>query len=165
MSWESFYQHIASKLLDWPFLLFLGSIFVLFYFRNQLRSVLSRGGVTLVWGENSFSISELPEQLNESFAPVTDDIEELRQRLESLEKRFSVSAPDTPPPDTPPPEDAAVRAIMLEALAEGKYTWRSIERLASIGGISTEKASEILRPLDVVAFSRGKSGRTIVKLV
>jgi hypothetical protein len=139
---------------------FLGSIFVLFYFRNQLRYVLSRGGVTLVWAENSFSISELPEQLNESFAPVTDDIEELRQRLESLEKRFSVSAPDTPPP-----EDAAVRAIMLKALAEGKYTWRSIERLASISGISTKKASEILRPLDVVAFSRGKSGRSIVKLV
>lgn len=139
---------------------FLGSIFVLFYFRNQLRSVLSRGGVTLVWAENSFSISEFPEQLNENFAPVTDDIEELRQRLEYLEKRFSVFAPDTPPP-----EDAAVRAIMLEALAEGKYTWRSIERLASIGGISTEKSSEILRPLGVVAFSRGKSGRTIVKLV
>jgi hypothetical protein len=54
---------------------------------------------------------------------------------------------------------------MKEALASGKYRWRSIERLAAIGGVSKSEAMNILGADPEVVFSLGKSGNRIARLV
>lgn len=149
----------VSKFLDWPFLAFVLLLIAIFVLRKPLSNALSRGLITLTWGEKSFTISELPEQLNENFAPVTDDIEEIRSRLEKIEQALPALHENIIPGD-----DAAARERMLNALGDGQYRWRSIERLASIGGVEREKAGDILRSLDEVVFSTGKSGRTIARL-
>lgn len=151
-------------MLEWPFLLFVGIGILVFIFKAEFRKVISRGGITLVWGDKSFEISELPEQLNESFAPVSDDIDDLKQRIVALEEASipSKSADKKKTLDDTSIESARQR--MLKALEEGKYRWRSIERLSSVAGITVTQASEILRPMQEVVFSRGKSGRTIVRL-
>jgi hypothetical protein len=160
----TFGQQFALKLLDWPFLLIAGAAALVYIYRVPLGNVIARGGVSIKWGDKSFSISELPEELNESFAPVTDDIEDLKQRVSELEAR----APRKPSAKSRPADiesskgDAQRR--MLEALEQGQYRWRSIERLANVGAVSDEEAESILRPLDEVVFSRGKSGRTIARL-
>jgi hypothetical protein len=155
------------KLLDWPFLLFLGIGILLYKFKDEFKKILSRGGITLTWGDKSFEISELPEQLNETFAPVTDDIEDLKARIEEIEKITQKSKSEIRKDDSKDltsEQIESARRRMLEGLESGKYTWRSIERLATIGNISETQASNILRPMNEVIFSRGKSGRTIVKL-
>ena len=53
---------------------------------------------------------------------------------------------------------------MREALDDVNWTWRSIERLAAIGGVSEEEALEILRNDSNVVLSVGKSRRRIAKL-
>jgi hypothetical protein len=53
---------------------------------------------------------------------------------------------------------------MLEALEDEAWTWRSINRLVVMGGITEEEAIEILRYDPNIVFSVGKSKRKIVKL-
>jgi hypothetical protein len=53
---------------------------------------------------------------------------------------------------------------MEEALSSGEYLWRSIERLAVIGGVSKSQALDILRADSAVRLGIGKSGRQIARL-
>lgn len=159
-----FCKELAIKMLDWPFLLFIGIGILIFIFKSEIAKVISRGGITLVWGDKSFEIAELPEQLNESFAPVADDIEDLKQRLSVLEKTSTVDQPVNLQASLNEEEIESARQRMLSALENEKFRWRSIERLSSISGITVAQASEILRPMQEVVFSRGKSKRTIVRL-
>ena len=159
-----FFQKLVLTMLNWPFLLFVGIGILIYTFKAEFKQVISRGGITLMWGDKSFEISELPDQLDENFAPVSDDIDDLKQRIIALEEttRLSKPADGATPLDEKSVESARQR--MLGALKDSKYRWRSIERLSSIAGISVAQASEILRPMQEVDFGRGKSGRTIVKL-
>lgn len=158
---------LILKLLDWPFLLFIGFGYLIVKFKAEFQKLLLRGGITLTWGDKSFAISDLPEQLNESFATVTDDIEDLKARIANLEKQ-EIDSTTKPvkalPTDLTADQIEAARERMLKGLEDAKYTWRSIDRLATIGNITETQASNILRPMGEVTFSRGKSGRTIVKL-
>ena len=155
------------KLLDWPFLLFVGIGILIVKFKTEFQKILMRGGITLTWGDKSFAISDLPEQLNENFATVTDDIEDLKAKILDLEKQINEPTARTSeelPAELTAEQVQAARERMLKGLESGKYTWRSIDRLATIGNITETQASDILRPMSEVTFSRGKSGRTIVKL-
>ncbi|MCP4992600.1 MAG: hypothetical protein GY934_02260 [Gammaproteobacteria bacterium] len=157
-------EQLALKLLDWPFLLFTGIGTLIFIFKTEFSKIISHGGITLTWGDKSFEISELPEQLNENFAPVSDDIEELKARIKILEEARGDAHPSEPKEQLDADQTESAKKRMLEALTHGNYRWRSIERLASIANISTKQAEDILRPLDEVVFSVGKSGRTIARL-
>ena len=53
---------------------------------------------------------------------------------------------------------------MRRALQEGKFEWRSIDALATAAGIGVTEALDILRGESDAVFSRGKSGRIIVRL-
>jgi hypothetical protein len=53
---------------------------------------------------------------------------------------------------------------MLKALRDEKWTWRSIPKLATKGGVSEDEALRILRNDPNVVFGIGKSGRRIAKL-
>lgn len=161
---SEFLLKLVLTMLNWPFLLFVGIGILIYTFKAEFKKVISRGGITLVWGDKSFEISELPEQLDESFAPVSDDIDDLKQRIIALEEMTRTAKPADG--DTPLDEKLieSARQRLLVALEESRYRWRSIERLSSIAGISVAQASEILIPMQEVVFSRGKSGRTIVRL-
>jgi TIR domain len=54
---------------------------------------------------------------------------------------------------------------MLEALNDEAWTWRSIDRLAIVGGVSEGEALDILRRDSNIVFGKGnKSGRRIARL-
>jgi len=53
---------------------------------------------------------------------------------------------------------------MIEALNDEGWKWRSIEKLAIIGGVSEDEALAILRQDANVVFDKGKSGRRIARL-
>ena len=161
----TFCQQLALQILDWPLFAAVVLIVVLLMFRSKLAGVLERGGFTLVWGNKSLEISELPAELDESFGSVTDDIDEVKERLAVLEDAAGHSS--SPPAAGPPlTEDgtADARFRIREGLASSQYRWRSIPRLASIGGVSEDQALVILGGEEDVVLSRGKSGRAIARL-
>lgn len=53
---------------------------------------------------------------------------------------------------------------MKQALGEGDYVWRSIDRLSVKGGVSEAEATEILRTDPEIVFGRAKSHRMIARL-
>jgi hypothetical protein len=53
---------------------------------------------------------------------------------------------------------------MVKALRDENWIWRSIDKLAAIGGVSEKEASDILRQDTNVVFDRGKGGKRIAKL-
>jgi hypothetical protein len=159
---EDLCKDIFLKLLDWPFLLFIGIGILVSIFKDEVSKLISRGGLSLTWGDKSFEMSELPEQSNENFAPVSDDIEDLKQRIKALEDDDKIIVQSQG--DLQQEQKDAAKQKMLDGLSHGSYRWRSIERLASIGGITIKQAEDILRPLDETVFSVGKSGRTIIRL-
>jgi hypothetical protein len=74
-----------------------------------------------------------------------------------------VSREDGPETRGQPTESQAYEK-MRRAMAEGKWAWRSIERLSIKAGISEAEAMAILRAEPEVELSRGKSGRAIARL-
>jgi hypothetical protein len=54
---------------------------------------------------------------------------------------------------------------MIKALWDENWIWRSIHKLAAIGGVSENEALDILRQDTNVVFGKGKSGRQIAKIV
>ncbi|WP_338669927.1 hypothetical protein [Pseudodesulfovibrio methanolicus] len=206
-------MEILLKLLDWPFLLFVGLVLFVQTFREEMRKVIARGGLTVTWGDATFSIDKLPEQLDENFAPLDDDIRTLEERVARLESGSGVPlvravrlaaplrvAPMESPggimgggsgaagfmrakadadgevrfegphlaeavPETPAVDDEAARQTMLAALGEGKYRWRSLDRLATVAGISTSRADSLLRAMpDEVVMGAGRQGRPLARL-
>ncbi len=163
-----FSEQLALQLLDWPIIAVVAVLVMLWFYRKEIGKLLSRGGVALVWGDKTLEISEPPGGLDESFAPVTDDIEQLKERLKVVEEvlarqptgQWVSSAFSEQQRET-------VRERMLKALKSSAHRWSSIPQLASIGGITEPQAREILEILSseaTVVLSRGKSGREIARL-
>jgi hypothetical protein len=53
---------------------------------------------------------------------------------------------------------------MLDSLQEGKFDWRTVERLAFKGGVSESEAADILRTYPDVEFNKSKKGKLIARL-
>jgi hypothetical protein len=53
---------------------------------------------------------------------------------------------------------------MRHALEDPKFRFRSVERLAFVGGVSESEAADLLRRDSDVVFSKGESGRLIARL-
>jgi ElaB/YqjD/DUF883 family membrane-anchored ribosome-binding protein len=149
---------LASKLLDWPFLLFCGLLLFTLLFFGPLHGLLGRGDILVSWGEGkSIRLRDLSKKLDQEFDPVHGDIDELRSKVEQLQRQAgqTSSASDAQVPD--------VRERILDALKNGKWRWRSLEALSDLAGLSEQQTLEILRSERDVVLSRGKSGRRIAR--
>lgn len=164
-------EQIIIKLLDWPFLLFIILCLFLILFLRQLRGILDRGDITISWGENrTIRITDLSKSLDEELDPIRDEIEAIKKAVEYLESKAQVPIQEriVPIQDEKHQESDSKKVEaqkrMLEALGSEKFHWRSIERLAVIGGVSEDEALDILRSDPRVVLSVGKSRRRIASL-
>lgn len=164
----SFMEHLALQLLYWPVITVVAVLVLLGLYRKEIGKLLSRGGVALVWGDKTLAISEPSGELDESFAPVTDDIEELKERLTAVEQVLEQRPTGQPVSSAlNDKQRETIRERMLKALESSEYRWRSIPYLASTSGITEPQAREILEVLSseaTVVLSRAKSGRDIARL-
>jgi hypothetical protein len=165
---EGLGSRVVLALLDWPVLAFLAVVGFVLLFRKQLAAALRQGDVLLSWGANSIKLSQLSGNLDKELDPIRDELQALKNAVAALERGASADAPPVLPPE---PAPASVQAAagaserMLEALRDPHYVWRSIERLATIGGVSEVEALDLLRQsTDVVTLGLDKSGRRIARL-
>jgi hypothetical protein len=163
------FQHVLLKLLDWPFLLFVVLGLFILLFRKQLVAVLNRGDIWISWGEHhGIRLRELPDKLDQELAPIRDEIEAIKKAVASIGLQAGVSeAQHLEPPSSNGLSDAQKQETarrMKEALEAGEYRWRSIERLAAIGGVSEGQALNILRSDPDVVLGADKSGRRLARL-
>jgi len=178
-----------DKVLDWPFLLLVCTVFIVFVFQEELAGVLGRGDITLSWGERSIRLRDLSTNLDEELDPIRDDIEEIKKALPAFwlhatnrESKLRFQGFDQilvqdEKPNVPRSEATFVRQSLSEdqrhaalqkmkrALADTDFRWRSIERLAIAAGLHEDDALGILRSDPEVVLGKGKSGRRIARLV
>lgn len=84
------------------------------------------------------------------------------KRIESLEEKFDTTNKQIIESDNQ--DEIVIKNRILDALKNGTNRWRSISKLAVLSGTSEEKVIDILRNDVNIVFSKGKSGRIIVRL-
>ncbi len=154
--WES----ILVKFLDWPFLLFLVLVGFLILFRVHLIALLNRGDISIGWGDRTIRLRELSQNLDREFDPIRDELDSLKKVVATLAPEPHTAPLATISPAFPP----GSRERILDALRDGNFDWRSIESLATIGGVPESHAMDILRTEPSVVLGMGKSGRPIAGL-
>ncbi len=162
----SFSDQVVLRLIDWPVLAFILLVGLCAAFRHQIGEVLRRGGISIGWGDRTIKIEQLSASIDEVLDPIKDDLQTLKEAVAALESAGKVlTAPRILPVDEHPPLDAqqkeAAKARVVDALALGPYTWRSIERLAAVAGISVDQTLQLLRSDSRVVLGRDKSGNQI----
>ena len=159
-------REILLALLNWPFLLFVLLGLSVILFRRQLLGILSRGDITFSWGEGrSIRLRDLSEGVDKELDPIRDEIEALKEAVERLAGGSPAVESSVAPQreqSVQQHEDALPR--MKEGLWSRQYRWRTLKRLAVIGGVSEEQAVDILRADPEIVFGTGKSGSRIAKL-
>jgi hypothetical protein len=155
---------ILLKLLDGPFLLAVVVIVFLCLFRKQLMGLLGRGDIQVSWGDGrSIRLRDLAEKLDEELDPLRDDVEALKQATPAATPSAQpIHEPEIAEPTSNPREHAL--RVMKEALANPKYRWRAVERLATLAYLPEPEAAELLRSDPDVVFGIGKSRRPIARL-
>jgi hypothetical protein len=161
-----FWQQMILKVLDWPVLLFLAVAILVFIFRRQIGSALDRGDIVISWGQGrSIHVAQLSKSLDEELDPIRDEIDSVKEAVAVLK---SAGAPPVLPAEPKTLSHEARRVAsdrMVDALRDGRYVWRSIERLATIGGVSEGQALDMLREDNAnVVLGRGKSQQPIARL-
>jgi len=176
---------LISKLLDWPILLFASLWVLVKRFGKEILEVLTNRKVQIEIAGTKLSIGEAIEEVQQD---ATDASAKLNARIEALENgilkpRSSLQDhginlnlgiekldkglfPDDK--DVLPEKDRSevIFQRMLPALAESKFRWRSVERLAIAAGVSESEAHEILAAHNgkEIVLGKGKSGNVIARL-
>ncbi len=163
---------LTSKLLEWPFLLFLLVSIMVLLFYQPIRELLGRGDIRIKWGEEKeIQIKDLSRNIDKEIDPIAADVDQLKKDLQDVRAHVFQPAPigaaaDEAAPHTAgeaSPQDDAWR-IMQNAILASQYKWRKVSTLASLAGMSEDQAVGILRAQDAVMLGKNKEGFPIATL-
>lgn len=164
-----------------PFLTFLGVVLVVAIFYHPLKTLLSRGALTIKWGDREISITEIEESVDTQFnefdsklANIVDEIEELKGStpgvkagdeksdekqagkgsgiLSAIKVTFGDAASDD-------------LASIIYHLGSTEYKWRNQATLSKRTNLDGEAIDSLVHSVPgLIVRSRAKSGNTIYRL-
>jgi DNA-binding transcriptional MerR regulator len=166
-------------LLSAPFLLFVGVVIVLWLFHAPLQKMLSRGSLTIKWGDKEIAIEDISrnfdKELSEKLAELSAEIEELKQHMEDLRGAGSKASAKTKTQSEP--ESVLDKicsafhvasddiAIMIYHLGSSRYEWRNVDTLARKTGFPVEKIESLSRQVPhIIVRGQGKTGNVLIGL-
>lgn len=184
---------LIETLLDWPVLLFLLLVVLLYRGRAEIIELLRNRRFEVSLGGTKISIGDAVEVLNtetkqalDDFRKNQDEIAALQEAVTALQARASESVPrtrskaskDAPgdPAAAPPPSPEPAAAAggnrrpgsyqhMLKSITESSFEWRSLERLAIEARISESEARAILADhADQIVLGKDKAGKALARL-
>lgn len=160
------HKDVYIKFLEWPFLLFVILLVLIVIFHRQIRTILGWGDITISWGEGrSINLHDISDHLDQELDQIREDIQLLKENLHTLQKgtqSYDEKLVVSKVLSEQERFDAAQR--MIAALKNGKWRWRTLERLSIIAGITESEAIKILRGNDEVILGQDKSGNHIARL-
>lgn len=91
--------HDRGKLLEAPFLAFLALVLLITVFHRALTTALSRGTLTIKWGDKEIAITDIEQNLDTQFDEMRSELSDLAAELEQLRQRepAQAAAPEVPP--------------------------------------------------------------------
>ena len=164
-------------LLGAPFLTFLSIILVIAVFYSPLKTLLSKGALTIKWGDREISITEIEANVDTQFNELESKLANMADEIEGLKK----SARDiAPTPQEPRRADdgtvAQIRHVFNEVksndlasvifhLGTSSYKWRNQATLSKRTGLEPEDIDAFaLSVPDLIVRSTAKSGAIIYRL-
>lgn len=159
---------VIEGLLNWPFLAFLLALALLWFMRNDLVNLMKNKNITVSIAGNQVMIVDAVETINRE---TETEFVALQERVLGLEAKFDQLALATDDPELAGKLSAAasekgdeeIWERLNSELQDGKYTWRTVDRLALVAGVAPEKVHTILARHDDVRMGRSKSGRKIAR--
>lgn len=168
-------------LLSAPFLTFVALVILLALFHRPLYQLLSRGSLTLKWGDKEISIQEIEEKFDQEIESklevLASEIEDLRLQtktamepnakggrksqtveasdsasvLDNIRKTFQIDSNDI--------------GSIIYHLGTSKYKWRNLQTLAKRTGFSVSEVEELARKApNVIVRGNSKAGNVIFRL-
>ena len=138
-------------LLGAPFLTFLSIILIVGIFYNPLRTLLSRGALTIKWGDREISITDIESNIDTQFNDLESQLTVLADELDTLKQQRGPTAEDASDEGEPNQSDSsgilkAIRDEFLEVtsdqmasivfhLGTSRYKWRNLATLAKRTGL------------------------------
>ena len=164
---ESLYKIVASGLLNWPFLLLVGIIVLLVAFYGPLGAAIKQRGLSVKFGDHMISFGEAVKEIDQNLDENLSDFESTMETIRDLQSQIDeLKGIDVKRDEHSPtgPDSEAVWQVVRNSLIHSKYVWRSLDRLAILAGVSTDKVREVLAShADEAVIGQGKSGRAITR--
>ncbi len=168
-------------LFEAPFLGFLGVVLLVAIFYHPLRTLLSRGALTVKWGDKEISITEIEDSIDTELSELQSRIATLQEDLESLKQQAHGKVEAAQPQ---PAEPEAQSSVILQAirntfpeatsdelaslifhLGTSTYKWRNQTTLAKRTNLSMGAVDDlVLSAPQLIIRSRSKTGNTIHRL-
>lgn len=161
LAWE----RIVLQLLDWPFLLFLLILIGALVFRRKILALFERSHIEFSWGKDKhIRLQDLSENIDQELDPVREELAELRSQIGALTHESVEGRKTEVLQEMSKEEVRATKDRMYKALRSPKFTWRSIEKLASYSRTSEDRILEFLAEDDNVVLGSDKAGRRLAKM-
>ena len=154
------------KIFTWP----LTILIILVFFKEPLLDLI-RNIKKIKKGDFEAEFDKKADELvAQEVIPIQDQLDKFRKEIEErLEQEFlggeKIKSRSTGMLTDEPSTEDVISTRVFNALQNGPYEWRSIDRLAMEAATSNEKVLEILRKDDNVKLSRGRSGRQIARFL
>jgi hypothetical protein len=162
---------LTSKLLEWPFLLFLSASIIVSLFYQPIRELLGRGDIRIKWGEDKeIQLKDLSRNFDKEIDPIAADVDQLKKDLEEVRARVQSTGGTAPTGKAAPasavsePNLSVAWRIMENAILASQYKWRRVSTLADLASVAEDAALAILRTRDEVMLGRNKEGLPIATL-
>ncbi len=82
----------TSKLLEWPFLLFLLVSILMVLFYHPIHELLGRGDIRIKWGEDKeIRLKDVSRNFDKEIDPIAADVDQLKKDLEEVRARIRCS--------------------------------------------------------------------------
>ncbi len=165
------WEQVVLKLLDWPFLLFILIVVLLYFTRHELKGLVSRSNVKITWGDRAIELSELADNVDQDLDPLKERVEQLEQKLQQLTQSSSSSAAvdseqesvnirsEPPAPASPNPSD--IENVLNIALSNPHYKYRTAEGVARELELPVQYAQQILAEAPNVRVTKSRDGREL----
>lgn len=151
------WYELTLKLLDWPFLLFLVAIFMIFILRGQLKTLVKRSSLKISWGDKSIELNELSDNLDQDIDPIKERLDFIEEALDKLNcKEVSFKSEQASEP-TPQQEKKVINALN----AKSKYHYRTAKGIARETKVPFSVASHILSRSKKVKVVKSRDGREL----
>ena len=183
---------IVKRLLDWPFLFFVFLIAFIAVFRSQVLGLLSRGDISISWGNSTIRLRELDNSLHQEVDPIRDELESLAEQIDVLKSQIQntdlettsgqegvqavsmISDQDDDEDDIGDQEPSdfqedelrkeTVLRMMKREIGDKRWRWRRVRRLAEKAGVSELEAWNLLLTDPEIRVSRNNADELIATL-
>ncbi|SFG48778.1 hypothetical protein [Neptunomonas qingdaonensis] len=152
------WDQLVLKLIDWPFLLFIIVVFLIFLMKDQLKGLVDRSNVKITWGDRSIELNELADNVDQ-------DIDPIKERIDLIEEKLAKITTDDVPIEQvnsgPEPTADDIDKVLHVGLANPKYKYRTASGVAKDAEIPIQTAQTILTSNPNIRVVKARDGKEL----